>query len=73
VKQLREETETYQGLAACKLVCDEYSVLWPQPTGTVELGRVLVPFNYDDINIIGVSGKKPLGLHVLSPIKIRVM
>jgi hypothetical protein len=58
VKQLREVTETYQGLAACKLVCDEYSVLWPQPTGTVELGQVLVPINYDDINIVGVSGKK---------------
>jgi len=58
VKQLREANDTYQSVGACKLVCGTYSILWPRPTGRVALGRVLVPINYDDINIIGVSGKK---------------
>lgn len=57
VKQLLQRNETPQGLEACKLVCDIYSTLWPRPTGKVELGRVLVPINYNAITIIGISGE----------------
>lgn len=57
VKQLLEATDTYQSVAACKLVCDTYSTLWPRPTGRVELERVLVPIDYDNINITVVSGE----------------
>lgn len=56
VKQLLEVTDTYQSMGACKLACDTYSILWPRPTGRVELGRVLVPIDYDNISITVVSG-----------------
>lgn len=59
VKQMLQRNETPQGLEACKLVCDTYSTLWPRPTGKVELGRVLVPINYNAITIIGISGEGP--------------
>nr|CAD7464008.1 unnamed protein product [Timema tahoe] len=37
-KQLVVEGETAQALDACKLLCGEYRVLWPKPTGVVQLG-----------------------------------
>ncbi|XP_069701627.1 chitooligosaccharidolytic beta-N-acetylglucosaminidase isoform X2 [Periplaneta americana] len=54
-KQLLEEGHSPQGLEACKLTCDTYSILWPRPTGKVELGRVLVPLDYNTISIVGTS------------------
>ncbi|PSN43909.1 Chitooligosaccharidolytic beta-N-acetylglucosaminidase [Blattella germanica] len=42
-KYLRENDEEALGLETCKLTCDKYSILWPRPTGKVELsdGRAL--------------------------------
>ncbi|KAK5648924.1 hypothetical protein RI129_003816 [Pyrocoelia pectoralis] len=38
-------------LAACKISCDPYGTLWPQPTGRVELGGELVPVDPNNIEI----------------------
>ncbi|KAF2899728.1 hypothetical protein ILUMI_06454 [Ignelater luminosus] len=38
-------------LAACQLSCSGYGSLWPQPTGEISLGSILVPINFDNIDV----------------------
>lgn len=39
-----QEDELHWSLAACKLICNEFSALWPKPRGTIQLSKKLVTF-----------------------------
>lgn len=39
------------GMMACKMTCNTYGMLWPQPTGQVELSEELIHLLPGDINI----------------------
>ncbi|KAL4705344.1 hypothetical protein ACJJTC_006830 [Scirpophaga incertulas] len=44
-------TEPALSLQACKMFCNEYGLLWPKPTGDVDLGNFLSKVNLNNINV----------------------
>ncbi|XP_068632300.1 chitooligosaccharidolytic beta-N-acetylglucosaminidase [Battus philenor] len=53
VKSLLEpkSREPALSLEACKMFCNEYGLLWPKPTGEVDLGHFLSKININNIDI----------------------
>lgn len=43
--------DTAMSLAACRLFCSNHAGLWPQPTGEVKLGNVLIHIDPDAIEL----------------------
>ena len=48
------------GMMACKMTCNTYGMLWPQPTGQVELSEELIHLLPGDINIVVAPTKAAL-------------
>ncbi|KAF2899729.1 hypothetical protein ILUMI_06455 [Ignelater luminosus] len=44
-------------LSACQLLCSGYGSLWPQPTGEISIGNVLVHINFNSIDILEGRGE----------------
>jgi hypothetical protein len=51
IREMRAEAETGGGLNACKMTCGEAGLLWPRPTGQVQLSRDLVHFLPQDLKV----------------------
>lgn len=46
-----QDSEPVLSLEACKMFCNEYGLLWPRPTGDVDLGNFLSKININNINV----------------------
>ncbi|KOB75344.1 Beta-hexosaminidase, partial [Operophtera brumata] len=44
-----QNQEPVLSMEACKMFCNEYGLLWPQPTGQVQLGNFLSKININNI------------------------
>ncbi|CAH2991416.1 unnamed protein product [Chilo suppressalis] len=47
----KTSTEPSLSLEACKMFCNEYGLLWPKPTGDVDLGNYLSKINLKNIHV----------------------
>lgn len=48
--------QTALSLSACQMFCDKDSIIWPKPTGKLDVGNLLLHVN---INSIDVVASKP--------------
>nr|QBG82656.1 beta-n-acetylglucosaminidase [Heortia vitessoides] len=51
VRHDARSAETALSMEACKMFCEEYGLLWPKPTGDVELGNFLSKISVQDIDV----------------------
>ncbi|XP_013187830.2 chitooligosaccharidolytic beta-N-acetylglucosaminidase [Amyelois transitella] len=42
-------------LEACKMFCNEFGLLWPKPTGQVDLGNFLSKVNLQSLNVVNLK------------------
>ncbi|XP_052754679.1 chitooligosaccharidolytic beta-N-acetylglucosaminidase [Galleria mellonella] len=55
VRNAGDSSDPALSLEACKMFCNEYGLLWPRPTGDIDLGNFLSKINMDHIKINTLS------------------